>query len=149
MKRLITTLTYITPASTVLHIALLVFRIAVSIELVLAHGLKKLGIGVATAEVVPNPLHLPETINNAFAIAGNLVFPWLVMLGLFTRLAILPILAITLTGYFVVHWHDSLLEKDTPFMYSISFIFLWVVGPGKYSLDNLIYQRFQRNSSSF
>src|ERR1044072_1654737 len=106
----------------------------------LAHGLKKLGVGVAVAEQVPNPLHLPEMLNEGFAIAGNLVFPVFVILGLFTRLAILPILAITLTGYFVVHWHDSILERDTPFMYSMVYLFILFIGPGKYSIDYRIYK---------
>jgi putative oxidoreductase len=138
MKDLIRRLTNTYPEATVFHVTVLIFRFAISLEIMLAHGLKKLGVGVATAEHVPNPLHLPEMLNEGFAIAGNLVFPVFVTLGLFTRLAILPILAITLTGYFVVHWHDSILEKDTPFMYSIAYLFILFIGPGKYSIDHRI-----------
>lgn len=140
MKDLIKRLTNTFPDATVFHLSVLILRFAISLEIMLAHGLKKIGVGVAVAEQVPNPLHLPEMLNEGFAIAGNLVFPVFVMLGLFTRLAILPILAITLTGYFVVHWHDSILEKDTPFMYSIVYLFILFIGPGKYSLDSRIYK---------
>jgi putative oxidoreductase len=66
-----------------------------------------------------------------------------VILGLFTRVAVLPVLAVTLMGYFVVHWNDSLLEKDMPFMYSVVYLFLFVIGPGKYSADHSINKRIK------
>ena len=105
-------------------LTLLAFRVLLSGELIYAHGLKKLGVGVSEAEVVPNPLNLPEAFNSLFADAANLFFPVFVILGLATRIAILPILAVTLTGYFVLHFHDAPLIKDTPFMYSLSFLVL-------------------------
>ncbi|WP_282628113.1 DoxX family protein [Empedobacter sedimenti] len=123
------------------NLTLLAFRVLLSAELIYAHGLKKLGVGVSEAEVVPNPLNLPEAFNSLFADAANLFFPVFVILGLATRIAILPILAVTLTGYFVLHFHDAPLVKDTPFMYSLSFLMLLFLGPGKYSLDYFIQRK--------
>ncbi len=143
MKKLFFHITQVYVPVNRFHLTLLIFRIAIAAELMLAHGLKKIGIGVADAEVVPNPLHLPETLNQLFAEAANLFFPVLVMLGLFTRLAVLPTLAVTLTGYFLVHWNDSLMEKDMPFMYSLAFLLLLSFGPGKYSIDNFINKKLQ------
>ena len=122
-------------------LGLLFFRIAVSIELILVHGLKKLGVGVSTAEVVPNPLHLPETLNQIFATTANVILPLFVIFGLLTRLAVLPILAVTLTGYFVVHGNSPLSERDIPFMYSISFLLLLIAGSGKYSVDSMLFKK--------
>lgn len=141
MKALIRRLTTISPTLNLFHLSMLLFRIAVSIELIVAHGLKKLGIGVAMVEQVPNPLQLPEIFNQGFALASNLIFPVFVILGLFTRVVILPILAVTLTGYFVLHWHDALLVKDAPFMYSVVYLLILALGPGKYSIDYFIYKK--------
>lgn len=120
---------------------MLFFRIAVSLEMIFVHGFKKLGIGVAEAEKVPNLLHLPETFNYAFTVSANIFFPFLVLIGLCTRLATLPTLAVTLTGYFVLHWNDPALVRDTPFIYSVFFLFILVLGPGKYSIDNYISKK--------
>src|SRR5262249_39537168 len=98
---------------------MLLFRIAVATELILVHRLKKIGIGVNAAEQIPNPFDLPELFNQWFATFANLFFPILVLIGFLTRLSVLPTLAVTFTGYFVVHWNGSLIERDTPFMYSI------------------------------
>lgn len=141
MKELIFSITKVFPSSRQFNLSLLVFRIAVSVELMAVHGLKKLGVGVATAEQVPNPLHLPANLNYYFATTANLVFPVFVILGFFTRVAVLPILAVTLTGYFVLHWHDPMLEKDVPFMYSIVYLLILLMGPGKYSVDSFIHKK--------
>ena len=141
MKKILHSITKIFPCAVHFNLSMLVFRVLVSAELMAAHGLKKIGIGVANAEHVPNPLHLPDALNLAFATSANLFFPVFVMLGFFTRLAVLPILAVTLTGYFILHWNDSLLEKDAPFMYSAVFLLILVLGPGKYSIDYFINRR--------
>src|SRR4051812_32121865 len=98
MKKVLYWVTRVFPNANTFNMTILMFRVAVSIELIVAHGLKKLGVGSAGVEQVPNPLHLPGALNTAFADAANLFFPVLVIFGLFTRLAILPILAVTLTG---------------------------------------------------
>ena len=141
MKKYLNLLSTPYPAAWVYHVSLLFFRVLVSLQLMIVHGLKKIGIGVAEAEQVPNPLHLPEGFNHLFAIAGNLVFPVFIMIGFLTRLAVWPVLAITLTGYFVLHWHDPLLVSDTPFIYSVVFLLIAVLGAGKYSIDYWLYQK--------
>jgi putative oxidoreductase len=141
MKKLIYHLTSVFPAAMTFHLAMFAFRVLVSVQLMTTHGLKKLGIGVEQAEVVPNPLGLPEQLNSLFATSANLFFPVLVIVGLFTRLATLPVLAVTMTGYFILHWNDSLPEKDMPFMYSLSFLLILLFGPGKFSIDYLINKK--------
>ncbi|HEY5825334.1 MAG TPA: DoxX family protein [Cyclobacteriaceae bacterium] len=120
------------------HFIILVFRFAVSAQLFIVHGLKKIGVGVEHTELIPNPFHLPETVNSFFAITANVVCPLFIILGCFTRLAIVPVLCVTLTGYFVVHACDPLSVRDIPFMYSASFVLLIVLGPGNYSVDRFI-----------
>ncbi|PZR25262.1 MAG: DoxX family protein [Citrobacter freundii] len=144
MKKALKSITSVYPGVFSFHLSMLVFRVLVSVELMMAHGLKKVGVGVAQAETIPNPLHLPAQLNDLFATSANLFFPVLVIIGFFTRIAVIPVLAVTLTGYFVVHWNDSLLEKDTPFMYSVSFLLIMVLGPGKYSLDHFLNKRLSQ-----
>lgn len=144
MKKIIQIITNPRPSNSLYHIVLLWFRVLLSVEMIYAHGLKKIGIGVAEAEQVPNPLHFPEAINNALAVSANILFPILVILGFFTRLAVLPILALTLTGYFVLHFHDAPLVKDAPFMYSLSYLLILFLGAGRYSLDHYLFKKFSR-----
>lgn len=144
MKAFIRSITAVFPPAKAFHLAMLFFRVLLSVELMIAHGLKKVGVGVAAAETVPNPLGLPDGLNQSMAIAANLVFPWFIMAGLFTRLAVLPVLGVTLTGYFILHWNDPIALKDVPFIYSLCYLLLLVLGPGKYSADYVINRELHK-----
>ena len=139
MMSIIKKLTNTTVPNACFDVIILSFRVLLSTQMIYAHGLKKIGVGVEEAEKIPNPLHLPEIINSIVAISANIFFPILVILGLFMRLAILPIIAVTLTGYFILHLHDPALVKDAPFMYSLSYLLLLYLGSGRYSLDYYIH----------
>ncbi|MEN2489427.1 DoxX family protein [Flavobacterium sp. B11] len=115
--------------------ALLVFRILLAIELFRVHGMKKFRAEDGQNEHVPNPLHLPEKLNGLVATFSDTVIPFFIILGLGTRLAVLPTIGVTAIGYFVVHKNDSLEVRDVPFMYTLSLLLLLALGAGTYSLD--------------
>lgn len=125
------------------NFGILFFRIAIATELIVVHGLKKIGIGVASPEVIPNPIGLPEALNNFVAIAANVYLPFLIIVGFFTRLAALPALAVTATGYFVMHFNDDPMVRDIPFMYAVSLLLIVILGGGKYSADYLLIKKLK------
>lgn len=118
--------------------ALLVFRVLLSVELFRVHGMKKFRIENGQKEHVPNPLHLPEKLNGLVATFSDTIIPFFIMLGLGTRLAVLPTIGVTAIGYFVVHKNDSLEVRDVPYMYTLSLLLLLALGAGTYSLDNYL-----------
>ncbi|MDR6943882.1 DoxX family protein [Mucilaginibacter pocheonensis] len=122
--------------------AMFAFRILLATELFRVHGMKKFRGSDGKPEVVPNPLGLPQFINNLVATLSDTVVPVLVILGVFTRMAVLPTIGITSVGYFVVHKNDSPEVRDVPFMYTICFLLLLATGPGSISLDNYIFNHF-------
>lgn len=115
--------------------AFLVFRILLGIELFRVHGLKKFRVENGKKEVIPNPLGLPDKMNALVASLADTVVPFLIILGLGTRLAVLPTIGVTAIGYFVVHRKDSLEVRDVPYMYTLSLLLVLALGAGKYSLD--------------
>jgi putative oxidoreductase len=115
--------------------AFLVFRILLGIELFRVHGLKKFRLENGKKEVVPNPLGLPDKMNALVASLADTVVPFLIILGLGTRIAVLPTIGVTAIGYFVVHRKDSLEVRDVPYMYTLSLLLILALGAGRYSLD--------------
>jgi len=115
--------------------ALLAFRVLLAVELFRVHGMKKFRVENGQKEHVPNPLHLPEKLNGLVATFSDTVVPFLIILGLGTRLAVLPTIGVTAIGYFVVHRNDSLEVRDVPYMYTLSLLLLLALGAGTYSLD--------------
>lgn len=118
--------------------AMVVFRILLALELFRVHGLKKFRVENGQKEHVPNPLHLPEKLNGLVATFSDTVVPFLIMLGVGTRLVVLPTIGVTAIGYFVVHRKDSLEVRDVPYMYTLSLLFVLALGAGTFSLDHYL-----------
>ena len=131
-------LLYSDAGSDINNIALLVFRILIAVELFRVHGMKKFRVENGEREHVPNPLHLPEKLNGLVATFSDTVVPFFIILGLGTRLFILPTIGVTAVGYFVVHRKDSLEVRDVPYIYTVALLFLLALGAGTYSLDRYI-----------
>ena len=124
------------------NITLLVFRVLLSLSLVNTHGLKKVIHFEETLQHIPDPIGIGSELSAYIAIFSNIICPAFIIMGLFTRPFILPIVSTTLIGFFIVHGQDPWPIRDVPFMYSLSFLVLLVLGPGKYSVDQLISQHW-------
>ena len=71
----------------------------------------------------------------------------LLVLGLATRLAAIPLLINMLVAIFTVNLGnvtglDEFVELDTP-LYALVFLWLLVSGPGRVSLDHVLWQRWR------
>ena len=75
MKQLFTRLVSPRISYRLFNTTMLLLRIVVSVEMILLHEFKKLGIGTAVAEQVPNPLHFPEAFNYWFCCVSKYLFP--------------------------------------------------------------------------
>lgn len=139
MNNIIKILLYSDLGTAVSNWAIFGFRILLAIELFRVHGIKKFRSNNGQPEVVPNPLGLPQPINNLVATLSDTVVPVLVVVGALTRLAVLPTIGVTSVGYSVVHKKDSLEVRDVPYVYTICFLLLLFTGPGTISFDHILY----------
>ncbi|HEX8016664.1 MAG TPA: DoxX family protein [Flavobacterium sp.] len=135
MTEIIKQILYSDLGSALSNAALLAFRVLLAVELFRVHGMKKFRTENGQKEQVPNPLHLPEKLNGLVAAFSDTVVPIFIILGLGTRLAVLPTIGVTAVGYFVVHRKDSPEVRDVPYMYTLSLLLILALGAGKYSLD--------------
>jgi putative oxidoreductase len=142
MENIIQTLLYSDLGSELNNGIMLAFRVLLMLELFRVHGMKKFRVQNGDREHVPNPLHLPEKLNSLVATFSDTVVPVLVVFGIATRLVLLPSIGVTAIGYFVVHRKDSAEVRDVPYMYTLSLLLLWAIGPGTYSADNYILHNF-------
>lgn len=142
MDTIIKTILYSDLGSEANNIIILIFRVFLMLELFRVHGMKKFRVENGQREHVPNPLHLPEKLNSLVATFSDTVVPILVIIGVGTRLVLLPSIGVTAIGYFVVHRKDSIEVRDVPYMYTLSLLLLWAVGPGTYALDNYLLHTF-------
>lgn len=102
----------------------------------LTHGYPKLIKFFGDEEIVfMNFLGIGETTTLALAVFAEFVCSLLVILGLATRLAVIPLMATMSTAAFYVHATDGFSRQEMPLLYLTIFFTLLFTGAGKYSLD--------------
>ncbi|MFM7329718.1 MAG: DoxX family protein [Bacteroidota bacterium] len=60
-----------------------------------------------------------------------------VVLGLFTRVMLIPLLINMSVIIFIVHSADPISDKESPITYLLLYLGLFFTGPGSYSIDGL------------
>jgi putative oxidoreductase len=114
--------------------ALLFQRVAGSLLLLQVHGLPKLMHFNAQLRLIEDPFGLGTGLTLCLAIFAEVVCPLLIMLGLCTRLACLPIVFLLLVALLVVHPQWSLAEGQFGWLLVILFTTLTIAGPGRIAI---------------
>ena len=65
----------------------------------------------------------------------------LVLIGLFTRLAVIPIFITMIVAYFVAHANDTFQVKQIAFIHMLLSIVVFILGSGRFSLDYLFRRK--------
>lgn len=114
---------------------LLVLRIGVAI-LMLTHGIPKLLTLFGSEEIqFADPFGLGEATTLVLAVFAEFLCSLLVLLGLGTRLAVIPLMVTMLTAIFIAHATDAFHIKELPIFYLLVYTVLLITGAGKYALD--------------
>ncbi len=64
----------------------------------------------------------------------------LVTIGFLTRLSVIPILFTMCIAYFIAHAKDAFMMKELVFVFMGLSIIVFIMGSGKYSVDNLLFK---------
>jgi len=128
-----------------LDLALLFLRLCGGGFMLFAHGLQKLLNFSEMSSKFPDPLgFLGSEMSLVLAIFAELLCSALVMLGLVTRLAVLPLCATMFVAAFLVHGADPFAKKELALLYLVVFAFLALAGGGQFSLDAILRRRRSR-----
>ncbi|HSJ68689.1 MAG TPA: DoxX family protein [Anditalea sp.] len=120
--------------------ALLIFRVGVAMMMI-THGWSKIANFSERMENFPDPLGIGVALSLQLTIFAEFFCAILLGLGFLTRLALIPLFIAMITAAFVVHGGDPFSEKELPLFYLLSFFFLFLRGPGLYSMDGQILKK--------
>lgn len=88
-----------------------------------------------------DPFGIGSTATLALVVFAEAICSILVILGLMTRYALVPLIFTMIYAGFVVHAQDSFGDKELALMYLAIYTALLLIGPGRYSLDRAIKKR--------
>jgi putative oxidoreductase len=117
--------------------AMLLLRIVVA-GLMLKHGYDKMVHFEDTAKTMMNFMGIGQKASTALVIFAEFFCSLLVIIGLFTRFACIPLIITMAVALIKAHNNDFLGDGQMATLYLVSFIVLLLTGPGKISIDSMI-----------
>lgn len=125
-------------------IGLLLLRIVAGLVLLYGHGFGKLSVIFSGQEIkFMNPIGIGATPSFYLAAFAEGICDILLVIGLFSRFSSL-ILSINFLVIFIVHAFiagDGFAILELRFLFLVSFISLTLLGPGRLSLDYLLFKK--------
>ena len=122
---------------------LFIARVAIG-AFMLTHGLPKLQKLMDGNLKFADPYGIGATPSLILAVFAEFGCSVLLILGLATRLAAIPLMITMLTVILSVHAADPFGKKELPGMYLLFFLGFLILGAGKYSVDHLIGGKSKR-----
>lgn len=126
--------------TTLTNVGLLILRVVTGLLLAFGHGWGKLTGFSEMAQNFPDPLGFGGPFSLGLAVFAEFFCSLALALGILARIATLPLIIMMLTIILIVHIDDPWAKKEFALLYLIPFITILLTGPGKYSLDNLIFK---------
>lgn len=124
---------------------LLLLRI-VSAGLMLTHGIPKLRKLFSGNIQFPPIFGLSPKSSLALTVFSEVLCSSLLLFGLGTRLAVIPLAITMLVAVFYVHLADPIAKKELGLLYLSLYITLFIAGSGKYSADYLLENKVQNTT---
>jgi putative oxidoreductase len=133
MKRLLST----RYSDNAFSFAVLVLRLAAG-GMMIPHGYQKIqNFGKYSSGFI-DPFHIGSTLSLSLTIFAEFFCAVFIVLGLFTRLAAIPLIINMSVAVFIAHKGLIFGEGETAALYLSMFIALLFVGAGKFSMDRII-----------
>lgn len=117
-------------------IALLLLRITFGGLMIINHGWGKMMRLFGEGPIkFADPIGLGPEISLYLTVFAEVICGVLLIIGLFTRYATIPLIITMLVALFVIHGDDPFGDKEGALVFLIPYICLLIAGPGEYSVD--------------
>lgn len=125
------------PNDTATSMFLLALRVLLG-TLLLIHGIQKWMSYEQLSTVFPDPLGVGHTVSLWLALFAEVLCSLAFIGGFLYRLVLIPMIFTMGIAFFVIHGGDPFAAKELAFVYLVVFILMYLIGPGKYSIDKMI-----------
>lgn len=117
------------------ELSLLLLRVGLGIGMLYGHAWPKLDQYTLLKLTFADPLGIGRELSLQLTLVAEGIASLLLILGLWTRLAVLPLLFTMSVIIFRIQWGHGFGKMELPILYMLGYFVLLLQGPGKYSLD--------------
>ena len=123
-------------------VALLLLRSTVGFMMLYSHGWSKLMKFFGEEPIgFGDPIGLGMHTSLVLTVFAEAFCSFLLIIGLGTRLATIPLMITMLVAIFVIHWADPFGKKEFALLYLVPYITIFLMGAGRYSLDAFLTKK--------
>jgi putative oxidoreductase len=123
------------------NIGKLTLRLTFGFIMLASHGSSKLMNFTSMMNNFPDPIGLGNSLSLGMAIFAEVLCALLITLGLFTRLATIPLVVTMLVATFIVHAGQPWMKMELAVIYLLGYLAILFIGPGTLSLDYILRKR--------
>ena len=120
--------------------ASLILRLTLGL-LMLSHGIPKLMKMMSGNMEFGDPIGIGVPASLTLTVFSEVVCSVLIIIGLWTRLALIPLIVTMLVATFIVHINDDLGTKELALLYLFGYCSLFLLGSGKYAFDAVLKRK--------
>ena len=132
-----------------LDIALLLLRLGIA-GLMLTHGIPKLNTLLDGGEIqFADPFGFGATASLVLAVFAEVFCSFLLVFGLATRLAVIPLMITMIVALLTVHANDPISKQEPALHYLLVYVVLLISGSGGISFDKVISRNTARSRRGF
>jgi putative oxidoreductase len=128
-------LAHVDPSPARISLGLLVLRVGAASLLIYGHGWGKLIHFGERSVTFSDPIGLGPLPSLTLVVFAEVFCSLAVLLGLFTRFAVLPPLIFFTVAFFIHHAQDPFRQKELALVYAVPFLTLLITGGGRHSVD--------------
>ncbi len=118
------------------NIGKLLLRIVFGGFMVFSHGWgKMMKLFTGDPNQFADPIGLGASTSLGLTVFSEVFCGLMILVGLFTRYATIPLIITMLVAAFIIHGADPFGKKEMALIYLLGYISIYLLGPGKYSAD--------------
>lgn len=129
------------PNANLVDVLILIIRIFVGLSM-LTHGIPKLETLVTSNQIqFMSFLGMGSIFTMVLVVFAEFLCSIFIIIGLFTRIACIPLMFTMLVAFFLVHSADSYVDKELSILYFFIYLVILILGSGKFSIDELMTKK--------
>lgn len=117
------------------HLGLAILRIGASVFLIYGHGWSKLIKLINGNTEFADPFGIGSAPTLFLAILAEVLCSFLIIIGFKTRWNAIPPAITMFVAAFMFHANEPFGSKEMALLYLVVFVAIFLIGPGKYSVD--------------
>jgi putative oxidoreductase len=129
------------------EVGIFLHRLIFGAMMLVPHGIPKFSKLLSNPQGFPDPLGIGSTFSLILVIFSEVICSILIIIGLKTRLAAIPLIITMVIAAFSIHGADPFSGKEKALLYLGAYLVLVFTGSGNFSIDHMLSSKKSKTTA--